>query len=79
MAPYAAIAAVISFLITGHRSIYPSQVMRFTKSSSLNIKMGEEVENVMPEFYRRKRSLVDITWGYASKVKELFGKHNPQG
>jgi H+/Cl- antiporter ClcA len=79
MAPYAAIAAVISFLITGHRSVYPSQVVSIAKSSSLNIKMGEEIENVIPEFQRRKRSLVDIVWNMGSRVKELFGKHNPQG
>lgn len=81
MAPYAAIAAVISFIITGHRSVYPSQVVRFTKSSLLDVKMGEEVENVTPELCcrQKKNTLADIVVGYALRVKELFGKHNPQG
>ncbi len=79
IAPYAATAAVISFLITGHRSVYPSQVLAFKKSASLNIQMGTEVENVIVGYDRRKRSLVDIVWGYCTKIKEIFGRHNPQG
>ncbi len=43
VAPYAAIACVISFLMTGHRSVYPSQVLSTSKSSSLYIKEGCEM------------------------------------
>ena len=31
IAPYATVACVISFLITGHRSVYPSQVLIYFK------------------------------------------------
>lgn len=44
IAPYAAIACVISFFITGHRSVYPSQVLGIRKSRYLNVKLGQEVE-----------------------------------
>lgn len=79
MAPYAAIAAVISFLITGHRSVYPSQVIAFKKSASIDIKMGEEIEHVQLEFHKRKHTAMDLFWNIGTKVKQLFGKHNPHG
>jgi len=34
IAPYAAVACVISFLMTGHRSVFPMQIMGLQKSSS---------------------------------------------
>lgn len=43
VAPYAAVACVISFLMTGHRSIYPSQVLSMAKSSSLLVETGKEM------------------------------------
>lgn len=46
IAHYAAISAVISFLISGHRSIFPSQILAMKKSAMLSIKIGEEVENI---------------------------------
>ncbi len=60
VAPYAAVACVISFLMTGHRSIYPSQVLAVKKSASFDIELGKEIEGVqagIPEhaesFFRR--------------------------
>lgn len=44
--PYAAVACVISFLMTGHRSVYPSQVLSLTKSSSLAVAHGKEMRNI---------------------------------
>lgn len=40
VAPYAAVACIISFLMTGHRSVYPSQVLALAKSSSLKVCTG---------------------------------------
>ncbi len=44
IAHYAALSAVISFLITGHRSVYSSQLLGMKKSGILNVKFGEEVD-----------------------------------
>ncbi|MCK9573262.1 MAG: hypothetical protein M0R20_02525 [Candidatus Omnitrophica bacterium] len=44
IAPYAAIACVIGFFITGHRSVYPSQVLGVRNSRYLNVKLRQEVE-----------------------------------
>lgn len=46
IAHYVAISSVISFLITGHRSIFPSQILAMKKAGSLNIKFGDNIENV---------------------------------
>jgi len=58
VASYAAVACVVSFLMTGHRSVYPSQVLAIKKSSSLKVELGKEVESIHTEFYFRKRSLL---------------------
>ncbi len=44
IAHYAAISAVISFLITGHRSVYASQLLAMKKSDMLSMKFGEEID-----------------------------------
>ena len=46
IAHYAALGAVISFLISGHRSIFPSQILAMKKSEMISVKIGEEVENI---------------------------------
>jgi H+/Cl- antiporter ClcA len=43
IAPYAAVSCIISFLITGHRSIYPSQLLGVSKSMSLETEVGKEI------------------------------------
>lgn len=59
VAPYAATACVISFVITGHRSAYPAQILAIMKSSSFKVKTGEELENVSAEYQGRKRSIIE--------------------
>jgi len=44
IAHYAALSAVISFLITGHRSVFSSQILAMKKSEMLNIKIGEKID-----------------------------------
>ncbi len=48
IAPYAAISCVISFLITGHRSVYPSQILAIKKSKYIDIEIGKEIDEVKP-------------------------------
>lgn len=45
IAPYAAVACIISFLMTGHRSVYPSQILSLAKSSSLTVSQGSEMRH----------------------------------
>ncbi|WP_243373091.1 chloride channel protein [Geotalea sp. SG265] len=43
IAPYAAVACMVSFLISGYRSIYPSQLLGIQKSASLTAPTGVPV------------------------------------
>ena len=60
VAPYASIACVISFVIAGHRSVYPSQVLSIKKSSSINVELGAELDKLKPSFQQRDKSLIDV-------------------
>lgn len=44
--PYAAVVAIISFVFTGHRSVYPSQVIKLKKSDSLEVNLGDTIRNI---------------------------------
>jgi len=49
IAPYAALVCIISFLMTGHRSVYPSQILAFKKSKLIDIELGREIEKSKPK------------------------------
>ena len=49
LGPYATVACVICFLMTGHRSVYPSQVLAVAKSPSLYSELGRDIEGVATE------------------------------
>jgi H+/Cl- antiporter ClcA len=51
--PYAAVIAIISFVFTGHRSVYPSQILTLRKSDSLDIHLGDPIRNVKHGAYHR--------------------------
>ena len=48
IAPYAGIACVISFIVSGHRSVYPSQILLSPKSPSIQVDRGKEIHRVRP-------------------------------
>lgn len=58
VAPYAAISCVISFFITGHRSVYPSQVLAVKKSSSINVELGTDLNKAILKYQYRDKSLL---------------------
>ena len=39
--------------MTGHRRVFPSQVLSMKKSESINIKLGEELENTETTYTTR--------------------------
>ena len=57
IAPYASVACVISFLMTGHRSVYPSQILSVTKSPSFELEIGDNIDSTHAHFKPRKKSL----------------------
>ncbi|HVP36004.1 MAG TPA: chloride channel protein [Terriglobales bacterium] len=78
VAPYAAVACVISFLMTGHRSVYPSQVLAIRKSPSLEAEIGKEVEEIETMFRPRKKSLITTGLRIARKLRR-HSKENDGG
>ncbi len=84
VAPYAAIACVISFLMTGHRSVYPSQVLAVSKSPSIYVEKGLEMEDISSvEIKPRQQSvtysivkLTDKIIKTSEKIKKRFEEKN---
>lgn len=72
LAPYAAVACVISFLMTGHRSVYPSQILAASKSSSIKVDIGKEIEDVNAEYQPRKKSLITAAAKIMRDIGSLF-------
>lgn len=57
IAPYAAVSCVISYLMTGHRSVYPSQILVITKSPSIKVETGKEIEEIEPVVSLREKGI----------------------
>ncbi len=51
---YAVIACVISYLITGHRSIYPSQVLAVKKSPHSDVEIGKRLDSLHERVAEKK-------------------------
>ena len=69
IAPYATVACVISFLMTGHRSVYPSQILSLAKSSSLDVKLGQEIDAVQTSYRPREKSALGVLRAAASALR----------
>ncbi len=71
IAPYAALACMVSYLICGYRSIYPSQVLGSQKSSSLTVPTGIPISELRQVTLKtRDKSLVGL-------VKKVRHKGTP--
>lgn len=60
VAPYAIVACAVSYLVTGHRSIFPAQRLATGKSSSIRAELDADIQDVRPEFHYRERSLPGV-------------------
>jgi hypothetical protein len=76
IAPYATVACVISFLMTGHRSVYPSQVLTIKKSPSIQVDIGKEVEEIEVQFKPRGKSLIGIGLTIVRKIRKYREKND---
>ncbi|HOC91299.1 MAG TPA: chloride channel protein [bacterium] len=73
LAPYATVACVVSFLMTGHRSVYPSQILGAKKSSSLSVDVGADMEHLEAKYSPRKQSLTARVSRFFGGIKESAG------
>ena len=74
VAPYAAVSCVISFLMSGHRSLYSSQVLTISKSGAIAPALGHEIKDIIdtahPVSVRLPASLRHL-WMF---LKKFFGQ-----
>jgi len=71
VAPYAAVACVISFLMTGHRSVYPSQILAIKKSSSFGVGKGKAMEDIVNvDVQLRDKSVIGVIAKGLKKFKK---------
>jgi H+/Cl- antiporter ClcA len=64
VASYAAISCVLSFLMTGHRSIYPSQILSTKKSGSVEVELGDEMSNMSATVRPKGRLILYRFWKF---------------
>jgi H+/Cl- antiporter ClcA len=66
---YAALSIIIAFLMTGHRSVYPSQVLSMKKSDALDVGIGNTINNAEVTYTTRFfRNSITIL----KKIKERY-------
>ncbi len=67
--PFAAIAAIVAFMMSGHRSVYPSQVLGMPKTGSLSLKRG----GGLGEGAAVDARLARLRWrGFRRSMRRLF-------
>ncbi|RAP31867.1 voltage-gated chloride channel [Candidatus Marinamargulisbacteria bacterium SCGC AG-414-C22] len=69
--PYATVACVISFFMTGYRSIFPSQVLSAQKTEGIILKPGEEVEHYQTNYEYKTRKLMVSGKHIAQKILKI--------
>ncbi len=75
VAPYATVACVISFLMTGHKSVYPSQVLSIRKTDSIQVELGKELDHMKDATYAtQSRSAAGLALRVIQKVDDLVNK-----
>jgi len=79
---YAAIACVISFLMSGYRSLFPSQILSISKSSSLHVEKGSRISDTKIQFRAKPHGAmkyvlktVDTTDKLQNKLKKREKKY----
>ncbi|MFH1454612.1 MAG: chloride channel protein [Armatimonadota bacterium] len=75
IAPYAAVACVVSFLMTGHRSVYPSQILAMHKSTSIEVPMGKDIVYVDPHFKPRRKGWITSILIASEKLVDMVKKN----
>ncbi len=68
IAPYAALACVISFLMTGHRCVFPSQILGIRKSMSLDTDIGSDMEKIKTSVRFHKNSFSGYLMSLLAKI-----------
>jgi H+/Cl- antiporter ClcA len=77
IAHYAALSAVISFLLTGHKSVYNSQKLGMTKSDALTIDLGIDIDSTNVHLEDKEANKIkNIQERLRQKAEDLYNKKN---
>lgn len=76
IAPYAAVACVISFLMTGHRSLFLSQVLSIRKSSLIIVPTGKKISRTKTKFQSKNVGAIKYVINASEKKEELKKNYN---
>ena len=77
IAHYAALSAIISFLITGHRSVYNSQKLGMNKSAALHIDIGDDIDTTHVTLEDKEANKIkSIQERLHEKSQNLYNKKN---
>ena len=66
IAPYAAVTCAMSYLLTGHRSVIPTQLLHESKSPSFELASQQEIERVTLAIKSRRTTLTKMFFGKRS-------------
>jgi len=75
---YAAVACVISFLMSGYRSLFPSQVMSISKSSSLQVEKGKKISDMNIKFKSKPHGAMKYVIKTAEESDKIRSKLKKQ-
>lgn len=75
LAQYAALTSIIAYLITGHRSVFSSQILFLKKSDHLDIKLGQEIDKTEVNFthdfkFKKMQNMKDILEDKKKRFRE---------
>jgi len=70
IAPYAGISCIVSFLMTGHRSVFPTQILAFRKSASVAVEIGSDLAHIHADFKPRDKSLIVVFLRLLEKIRD---------
>jgi hypothetical protein len=79
ISPYAGIACIVSFLMPGHRSVFPTPVLSFQKSTSVHVAIGTELEQIRTSPQLRDKSLTGLLLRILEKIKDGIRKRPHSG
>ncbi|MDQ7772753.1 MAG: chloride channel protein [Elusimicrobiales bacterium] len=76
IAPYATVACVVSFLMSGNLSVFPSQVLSIRKSEDIQVELGKEMESLKEARYEPGGgSLASAAIRLIQKIDDLVTTH----
>jgi H+/Cl- antiporter ClcA len=79
IAHYAAISAIISFLLTGHRSVFSSQKLGMRKSDILDIQLGDDIDSASVSLdTKEKNKIQNLQDRLREKKEALYTRKTPR-